>query len=202
MTTHIHKIFSTPLLQFKFDQHSKYVFDNVPKQVKKPNDWVEPLNTSFPEIPDHDNLVDRFTKDNLKTDLLNSISSALQDIDLPNNIKFLNLWYNIYHDNQGQEAHWHLPASGRTMPYWSGIYYNRNTNPTIFHRDHGVHRTHECPRVSESKIRECWWNEYYPDVVDGDILLFPPYLLHSVKSEQHHQHNMRLTFSFNLILQD
>ena len=40
--------------------------------------------------------------------------------------------------------------------------------------------------------------EYFPFVEDGDIILFPPYLEHSVKSKQNPKDDMRMTFSFNI----
>ena len=40
--------------------------------------------------------------------------------------------------------------------------------------------------------------EYLPFVEDGDIILFPPYLEHSVKSKQKPKDDMRMTFSFNI----
>lgn len=127
-------------------------------------------------------------------------TQSLRKINLPNNVDFLNFWYNIYHNNQGKEPHWHLPSVGNQMPYWSGIYYNKNCNPTIFHRDHGSYRTHNFAGVEDSEINDCAWVEYIPNIVDGDILLFPPHLIHSVKLDSRYKELMRLTFSFNLKL--
>lgn len=196
----IHKIFPTPLLHFKFENHHKYFFDEVDKSVKKPDNWEIPLNTSFPNVQDNDTLINLETQKKLKLDLLTSISNALKKINLPYNIDFLNFWYNIYHDDQGQEPHWHLPSAGNIMPYWSGIYYNKNCNPTVFHRDHGAHRTLNFSGIENSEIKDCSWIEYLPNIADGDILLFPPHVIHSVKLDSSRSHLMRLTFSFNLKL--
>ena len=37
-----------------------------------------------------------------------------------------------------------------------------------------------------------------PPVEDGDILLFPPHLEHSVQSKPENKNKMRMTFSFNI----
>lgn len=192
----IHRIFPTPLIQFKFDKHENYVFDDIAKSVHRPENWSEPVNTSFPTITDDDQLVDPKVRDSLKADILSCIKKNLTDINLPNNIDYLNFWYNVYHQGQGQEAHWHLPHTGGVLPYWSGVYYNKNANPTTFHKDLGFHRLHNFPGYENSDIKDCVWVNYWPDASDGDILLFPPHLMHSAYMDK--SDLMRLTFSFNL----
>lgn len=194
---YVHKIFPTPLLQFKFDDHEKYVFDDIPQSVHMPINWSEPLNTSFPEIIDNDQLVSPNVRDDLKADILSCIKKNLRDLNLPDSIDYLNFWYNVYHQGQGQEPHWHLPDIGNVLPYWSGVYYNKNTSPTIFHKDLGIHRLHNFPGYEKSDIKDCVWASYWPEVSDGDILLFPPHLMHSAHMDK--TGLMRLTFSFNLI---
>jgi hypothetical protein len=196
----VHRIFSTPLIQFKFDKHQNYQFPNLEKTVKKPDTWTEPLNTSFPNIRDDDSLIGKEIRDSLKNDLLSSIKSSCRELNLPDNIVFQEFWYNAYHDNQGQEKHWHMPNVGGIMPYWCGIYYNKNSSPTVFYKESLLDKTHWFSGYDESKIGDCKWDHYYAHISDGDVLLFPPYLWHSVKSEDKHKNNMRLTFSFNLNL--
>ena len=54
---------------------------------------------------------------------------------------------------------------------------------------------------SEStSLAPCLCASFSPSVEDGDILLFPPYLEHSVESQPQHKNNMRMTFSFNIAL--
>jgi hypothetical protein len=196
----VHKIFPTALLQFSFNNHKKYNFPNAVETVNKPDNWDLPLNTSFPNIKPDDSFINLETQVSLKYDLLQCIQDSLQKINLPNTVDFLNFWYNIYHNKQGQEPHWHLPSVGNVMPYWSGVYYNKNCNPTVFHRDHGSYRTHNFAGAENSEVADCSWVEYRPDISDGDIVLFPPHLIHSVRLEPQHAELMRLTFSFNLRL--
>jgi hypothetical protein len=197
---YIHRIFSTPILHFSFPNHNLYRFEEREKTVRKPETWIEPLNTSFPTIDDGDSFIDVDKVTRLKNDLLETITSALKKLKLPDNICFSDFWYNIYHDNQGQEKHNHMPHIGRILPYWSGIYYNKNSSPTTFYRDYGIHKTHSFFGYESSEIADCNWDNYCANVEDGDIILFPPYLQHDVKSEERHRNNMRLTFAFNLTL--
>jgi hypothetical protein len=197
---HLHKIFYTPILQTKFRQHKDFVFKNIPKIDKKPDTWTTSVNTTFPNISNDDILIPNDKLILLKKNLLTSIVDLLNDFDLPCNIDFLNFWYNCYYNQQGQEAHWHMPSVNNTMPYWSGIYYNKNTTTTLFHREHGAHRTHSFDGYENSKIKESNYIWYSPDVEDGDIILFPPHLVHSIKYSHYDDNIMRLTFSFNLVL--
>jgi hypothetical protein len=193
----IHRIFPTPLLQFKFNKHQNYDWQETEKRYRIPDGWDQPLNSSFPEILDDDAYVSPNVRDSLKLDMMESITDALTELKLPNTVEYLNFWYNIYHEEQGQEIHWHLPQAGYVIPYWSGIYFAKNCNPTIFHRDHGVHRTQKFPGYEDSEIADCSFINYWPNIEDGDILLFPPWLMHTAHTEQ--KDKMRLTFSFNLV---
>jgi len=197
MTVSVHRIFPTPILHFPFEKHTSYDWAETEKRYRIPYGWDQPLNSSFPEIQDDDGYVSPQTRDRLKLDILDSIVPALQELRLPSNVTYNNFWYNIYHDEQGQEKHWHLPEVGHVVPYWSGIYFAKNCNPTIFYRDHGVHRTQKFPGYEDSAIADCNYINYWPHIVDGDILLFPPWLMHTAHTEN--KDLMRLTFSFNLV---
>jgi len=200
--TGIHRIFSTPIIQFSFSDHNKYFFTDIEKSIKKPDCWIEPLNTSFPNITKNDSFITEETTESLKTDLLHCISSNLNNLHLPNNIFFSGFWYNVYHDNQGQESHNHMPGkvSAGTIPYWCGIYFNKNSSPTIFYQHDEIKKLHSFLGDKESDIKDCFWEYYYPNVSDGDIVLFPPYLWHGIKTNETHKDKMRLTFAFNIDL--
>ena len=53
----------------------------------------------------------------------------------------------------------------------------------------------------KSALANCLTGSFCPNVEDGDILLFPPYLEHSVQSEPQHKSKMRMTFCFNIDLE-
>ena len=110
------------------------------------------------------------------------------------------MWYNIYHDNQGQEKHTHFSQVGYPVPFWSGIYYNKNASPTKFFNGNAMINTQKFRGCEETALSACLAEGHFPPVEDGDILLFPPYLTHSFTSEPQHKNGMRMTFPFNIAL--
>ena len=195
-------LFPVPLIVIKFKDHHKYDFPEVEKEDRKPFNWVDSVNTSFPSINDDDPVISPVVRDNLKSDLKDSIVEVFRQLNFPTNIDFLELWYNIYHDNQGQEKHDHSSHVGQIVPFWSGIYYNKNASPTEFFKSNSIITdTQKFDGYRESALASCLAKSVSPDAKDGDILLFPPYLKHSVKSKPQHKNEMRMTFSFNITLE-
>ena len=193
-------LFPVPLLKIKFKDHHKYNFPEVEKKVQKPDDWKTPLQTTYPFIEDDDPLVPYSIKESLTKDLYHSIVETFEQLNIPTNIEFEQLWYNIYHDNQGQEIHDHLGGVGNVLLFWSGIYYNKNATPTTFYRGDNTYRTQRFDGFEKTALHPCLVDSSNPLVEDGDILLFPPYLTHSFTSEPQHKNGMRMTFSFNIAL--
>lgn len=198
----VHNLFPTPVLQFKFSKHEKYQFKDVGKSVNKPDNWNCELNTSYPTIKDDDPLVNKKMRDSLIKDIELEVKGFFEKLEIPSRVKIQEIWYNIYHDNQNQEGHWHLPAleMGIPFPSWSGVYYNKNASPTIFYRNQNeFYKLYHPEMYGNSKIKHFFFEEYGPNVEDGDIVLFPPYLLHKVNTDRSFKNKMRMTFAFNLI---
>jgi hypothetical protein len=196
-----YSVFPTPVIKVRFLQHEKYKFKDLEKKDQKPERWQVPVRTTFPNIDEGDELIDSETLSSLKKDILNSIKICFRDLNIPTDISFEHFWYNAYWDNQGQEPHAHLNKAGGAQPFWSGVYYNKNSTPTIFDRQgEPLHKAFDFFGSQESKIRECYFTYWYTDVNDGDMLLFPPYLQHSIYTDDSNKDKMRLTFSFNLQL--
>ena len=193
-------LFPVPVIKIKFKDHYKYNFPEVEKKDKKPDSWVESLHTTFPYIPDDDLIVPPMVRDSLMRDLKDVVVEVSQELNIPTNIYLLQLWYNIYHDNQGQERHNHLCGVGNSPSLWSGVYYNKNASPTQFFRSDSSYQTQIFDEYKQSALAPCLSPCVAPSVEDGDILLFPPYLDHCVLSEPYHRDNMRMTFSFNINL--
>ena len=84
------KLFAVPLFIFKFEEHHKYVFSDIDKIDNTPQGWKLSLNSTFPSIPDDDQLVPKNIRDNLMKDLGNQISSNLSEYNLPNKFKIKN----------------------------------------------------------------------------------------------------------------
>ena len=191
-------LFPIPTILIKFKQHDKY--SNLPIMVKKdakPKDWTVSLNTSFPNIVADDDFISMQKVEELKLDISNTIASAFKEINISTNFFFDDFWYNIYHQHQGQEPHNHL---GNLIPYWCGIYYNKNASPTSFCREFGIQAVHQVSGWENSQLSPLFASTIPIAVEDGDILLFPPYLRHYVPSQEgiDSDDKMRVTFSFNL----
>jgi hypothetical protein len=197
----ISEVFSTPIIKTKFKYHKKYKFKSIQKKERYPGHWKIPLNTTFPNITESDNFIDIETIDSLKKDLRKCIDKVFKDLDLPLEYTFYNFWYNIYHISQGQEPHNHLPQDGLRLEkvYWSGIYYAKNATPTSFFTPSSFGERFNFIGAEKSKLKKFYTHEISPKVNDGDIVLFPAYLLHSVPKVKKEK-PMRLTFSFNLEL--
>jgi uncharacterized protein (TIGR02466 family) len=191
-------LFPVPLLKFRFSKHEEYQFDDIQKITNKPEGWIVDVNSSFPDISDSDQIIPPFFRDKLKKEILSEISNLFGELNMPNNINYECFWYNIYHENQGQERHCHLSHIDYLFPYWSGIYYNKNATPTTFHRPDCGYKTQVFKGHEKSRIKEAYYSYQKVDVVDGDILLFPPYLDHEVTKKK--DNNTRITFSFNIKL--
>jgi len=193
-------IFPTGLIKIKFKDHYKYNFPDIEKKVNKPPEWQCSVNTSFPYIDEHDTLVPPIVKRNLMADIKTSIVEVFKELDMPTNIDIQQFWYNTYRDHQGQEKHNHLTWVGSKNLYWCGIYYNKNSSPTKFHRDPGWYECQRFPNYQNSPMDYVLSGICSPPVEDGDILLFPSWINHSVESQPYHKDKMRMTFSFNIDL--
>ena len=192
-------LFPVPIIHIKFDQHHKYEFPIIKQEDRKPKNWNIPLNTAFPNIKEDDSFISLKIANELKSDIKESIDSVFKELNITTGYRIKEFWYNIYHKNQGQEVHTHLSL---VNPYWCGIYYNKNSTPTGFVREDGLHAVHNVLEWGNSKLNSFFLDDIILPAEDGDILLFPPYLKHFVPLQEKidSDDKMRLTFSFNLFL--
>jgi len=199
MSIELIPLFSVPVIKFKFSKHSKYNFPTIKKRERIPDGWEVSLNTSYPCTKDDDPYIFPETRDCMDRDLLSDVLKVLKRLGLSyKGAYFTDSWYNVYHDNQGQEPHDHLLHAGDTNSYWSGIYYNRGASPTTFHNAHRYMKLCMPPDVHpESPIGDMYNDMHNQEVEDGDVILFPPWLVHEVIPDKNRT-EMRLTFTFNI----
>ena len=192
-------IFSTPILVTDFEKHNDYKdkFVDVAQSDRRPEGWTAPVNTSFPRIDPTDPVL----PSGLKEDLLENIKSMMLFNGMPQEIDYKNFWYNIYYEGQGQERHDHLNPKNKN-PFWSGIYFAKNCFPGSFFIDKSdpTLRTQSWCDWSKTRLKDYYTDRIYPKIEDGQIILFPPSVIHSVKADERNKDAMRLTFSFNIIL--
>lgn len=196
MSIELIPLFSVPVIKFKFSKHYNYKFPTIEKQERIPDGWELSLNTSFPKIEDDDSFIDLETKKSLENDLLSDIEKVLYRLELSNSVYIESFWYNIYHDNQGQEPHEHISGVGTLNNYWSGIYYNRGASPTTFHSPHKYMKICTPPDAGDL-MSDFYSDMHHQKVEDGDVILFPPWLVHEVIPDKNRK-DMRLTFTFNV----
>jgi hypothetical protein len=199
MKVELKSLFSVPLIKFKFTKHHLYNFPEVAKSVKKPDAWVKPLNTSF-GFSCGDDFFNDDMRLNMHSDLMEDLYNVFNTLGIPSEFEIKQLWYNIYHENQGQESHDHIPGIISKPPYWCGVYYNKGNIPTIFMKPYNYHKinSHEEYNSPQSVMFKYFCDFYEPEIEPGDVVLFPPWLQHYVDTKNECKDKMRLTFSFNI----
>lgn len=201
MSIELIPLFSVPVIKFKFSKHNNYNFPTIERRERIPDGWELSLNSSYPEIEDDDPYIFPETRDCIKRDLFSDVRAVLKRLGVPHKeALFSGIWYNVYHDDQGQEPHDHLLNAGEPNSYWSGIYYNRGASPTKFHNAHRYMKL--CmPLPSDihpdSPLLDMYSDMHEQEVEDGDVILFPPWLVHEVVPDKT-RIDMRLTFTFNV----
>ena len=193
----LHKVCYVPIFTFKFEKHGRYLCPDIKKLDRRPRGWTTSVNSSFPSIADDDPLVSPLVRDNLMKDLKEQIAKLFYMHRIPDKFNFIDFWYNVYHESQGQEPHTHLTGCLDQTPYWCGIYYNTGFTPTTFFRPDINNKIHQFP-YNGGEFQDYFADTLQPQLKDGDVILFPPYLKHCVDLTT--SANMRLTFSFNLQL--
>ncbi len=197
----VHRLFSTPVIHLRLSTHDQHVF-NYPKRGElksnKPVSWVGAVRTSFPRA-EGDDFIDKEQLEKLKSDIIKEIEVAFLYLNITSKFRLDEFWYNIYDKGFGQEMHDHLSKDPITDPLWSGVYYHKNCEsiPTIFSRSDSNYRCQLFDGWIDSQIADTLDKQWSTQVKDGDIILFPPYLMHYVYCDNEDE-EMRVTFSFNV----
>ncbi len=128
----------------------------------KPN-WGSETLSSFSE-----NAEDNILKENGESYLLNKINNCLIDVNVKK-IRLINIWRNIY-QKTFQDRHMHVKS------HFSFTIYEKLLKPqtVFFHPAHDMIyalglENYIAPTIS-------------PNVVEGDMIVFPSYLEHMVKT--------------------
>ena len=196
----VYNIFPTPIIHLKLSTHNnfKFNFEDIKDKDTKPENWLDSVYTSFPNVLNNDKYIK--TKDllKIKKDIKKEIDIVFKELEIPTSYSIKEFWYNVYHKNQSQESHMHLSEINKKNPYWSGVYYYSNCEPTIFLRNDINPLLQNFNKNMDSKLKHFYFTSWMPDIKDGDIILFPSYLNH--KTNINKTNNKRITFSFNLYL--
>tara|TARA_B100001094_G_scaffold88899_1_gene84996 strand:- start:1672 stop:2277 length:606 start_codon:yes stop_codon:yes gene_type:complete len=121
-----------------------------------------------------------------------------QDIGRPNGrCNIYESWLNYYTGGQNQEEHDHLPG------FYSGCHFVK-FNPDIHKSTRFVNPlyslySYQYKDIDLEEVPEFSSHHWFPDVKEGDIIIFPAWLKHLVLSQETTEHRITLAFNINTI---
>ena len=154
-----------------------------------PKDWTtNKVRTSFGKETE----VIKRNRDLLE---LEYIECMREVFDKDFNVEFNSIWYNVYTDGEYQEVHDHLgtPLVPSHFSFIHFLSYDKEVhNPPEFHDPLAQIRN-----LSLELDRTRCGDVYVPDIREGDLLMFPSYLQHSVPPGKSTLYP-RITIAFNV----
>lgn len=165
------------------------------KELPIPDGWLtDKLTTSF----DRDELNHKiFESEKIHELYVKYVSSVF---DKPVSFSLEDMWFNYYIDGEYQEEHHHINPTPFLPPvHFSCVHYlkfdKEEHTATTFHDPISTLRAHSF-EMESNYCKENWT----PKVEEGDLLIFPSYLVHHVKKSKPTPNNPRITVAFNLRL--
>ena len=165
------------------------------KELSIPDGWLtDKLTTSF----DRDELNHKvFESEKIHQLYMKYVSSVF---DRPVSFSLEDIWFNYYIDGEYQEEHNHINHSPFLPPvHYSCIHYlkydEEEHTSTTFHDPIENLRAHSFEMDSNY-----YSDKWSPKVKEGDLLIFPSYLVHHVEKSKPTPNNPRITVAFNLRL--
>ena len=165
------------------------------KELPIPNGWLtDKLTTSFDQNELNHKI---FESERIHELYMKYVSSVF---DKPVTFSLEDMWFNYYIDGEYQEEHHHINLSPFHPPvHFSCIHYLKYDEEehvsTTFHDPISTLRAHSF-EMESNYCKENW----VPKVKEGDLLIFPSYLVHHVKKSKPTPDNPRITIAFNLRL--
>ncbi len=192
-----HLIFGTPIFRYhkdptelrkiaeeKFELYKGYPLNEAPEG------WDCNVRTEFSTSIDNNyghfytDIIDQFKTD---VGLLSGSTHICES------------WLNYYSGGHNQEEHDHNPG------FFSGIHYLK-FNPEVHSPAHFVNPCYtlflyqfkdvDVEDESQSEYRSHHW---YPDVKEGDIIIFPSWLRHMVREQKSNETRISLAFNINTL---
>lgn len=156
-----------------------------------------------------DNLLTSFDADNFNLKLFSESQVTqrlyekyiLKFFDRPTKVNVLDMWFNYYSDGEYQEVHTHVqPDMFAPRPHFSCIHYLKFDpevhQPVVFNDPIGILRQTNSIELDSNNYND----EYEPQLREGSIIMFPPYLEHYVPKSEPTPDNPRISVAFNIIL--
>ena len=125
----------------------------------------------------------------------------LKFFDRPTKVNVLEMWFNYYSNGEYQEVHTHVqPNMFAPRPHFSCIHYLKFDpevhQPVVFNDPIGILRQTNSIELDSNNYDD----EYEPQLREGSIIMFPPYLEHYVPKSEPTPDNPRISVAFNIIL--
>ena len=170
-------------------------------KVKVPEGWsTTKIITSIENDKANDFL---YNSEELSNQYINVIESFCDDDYI---IEIDEIWFNYYIDGEYQEQHNHLDSAMEvrtkgekracTFSCIHFLCYDKEVHsPVVFKDPISIIRSHSFEFASHKHD-----DGHKPDINEGDMIMFPSYLEHEVKSGRPTPDNPRITISFNLNL--
>jgi hypothetical protein len=140
---------------------------------------------------------DRTYQSLLETRYANCLDQFFDNV--PYQIAIDEIWYNCYVDGEFQEAHDHLSRqNGMYYPAHFSCIHFLSFDPTR-HKAVRFHDPIEQIRCTSYELEGSNYSEhYYPDIQEGDFIMFPSYLIHSVEPSPPTLDYPRITIAMNI----
>ena len=163
---------------------------------KVPEGWeTDKLTTSF----DSDNFnFELFAKNDVTQKLYEKY--ILRFFDRPTKVNVLEMWFNYYSNGEYQEVHSHVqPDIFGIRPHFSCIHYLKFDpevhQPVVFNDPIRYFRSTNSLELDSNNYDQ----QYIPQLREGSILMFPPYLEHHVPKSKPTPDNPRISVAFNIV---
>ena len=166
-------------------------------------------NSKVPEGWLTDNLLTSYDADNFNFKLFteSQVTQRLYEkyilkfFDRPTKVNVLDMWFNYYSDGEYQEVHTHVqPNMFSLRPHFSCIHYLKFDpevhQPVVFNDPIGILRQTNSIELDSNNYNK----KYEPQLREGSIIMFPPYLEHYVPKSEPTPNNPRISVAFNIIL--
>ena len=192
---HLHQIHIRENLSIQREVLSSIQKCYEEKDLPIPDGWLtDKLYTSF----DQDELNHKIFKSEKIHELYMKYVSSV--FDKPVKFSLEDMWFNYYVNGEYQEEHHHINMTPFLPPvHFSCVHYlkfdEEQHTSTTFHDPISTLRAHSF-EMDSNYYKESWT----PKVKEGDLLIFPSYLVHHVEKSQPTPDNPRITVAFNLRL--
>jgi uncharacterized protein (TIGR02466 family) len=166
------------------------------KHVGSPKGWItNKMHTSFEEDKLNEEIFVDYTElDQLYSSYVNTFMGDSWSGYIES------LWFNCYIDGDYQEQHNHVNPSTVDNCHFSCIHYlsfdKTRHKPVVFCDPLDALRSTNLELKSHK-----YDGRHYPQIEEGDLLMFPSYLNHYVSPSQKTEDYPRVTISFNLKLE-